>query len=134
MKFSLAREILYYAAQTGMTSGDYVFIAFEVSIDELRNKYKDPSKWFTSLHEETLNFTTNFNDMLKSVLTLSVNFPGSKEYEEFDKQVKIRAPEAPFYSDVYKGFSFIPSIGLVDKSKTPVSKLLIVNVSYSELC
>ncbi|XP_031575273.1 speract receptor-like isoform X2 [Actinia tenebrosa] len=121
MKYSLAREVLYFAAQTGMVSGDYVFIAFELSMDELRNKIKDQTKWFNSLHVETqINFTVNFKDMFKSVLVLSVNFPGSKEYEEFDKQVKIKAPEAPFYSNMYKGFTCIPNLGLVDRSKTPV--------------
>jgi hypothetical protein len=104
VKYSLAREIVYFAAQLGMTTGDYVFIVFELSVDQLRIKLKDSTKWFNSLHKATANFTQSLKEAFESVLILTVNLPGSKEYEDFNYDLKIKAPQPPFFSDVYQGY------------------------------
>ncbi|KAK3705209.1 hypothetical protein QZH41_014003, partial [Actinostola sp. cb2023] len=108
MKYSLAREVIYFAGQLGLYTGDYAFILFELSVNEVDLKIKDPTKWLNGVHRATNIKTDNFKNMFKSVLVMAVNVPGSVGYEKFNYQLKIKASQAPFYSKVYQGNITLP--------------------------
>jgi len=122
MKYSLAREIIFYASELGMNNGDYVFIMFELSVNEVDLKIKDPYKWFNGKFTATNNQTENFQQMFQNVLIMTVNVQGSKELESFNYQMKIKASQAPFYSGVYTGNVTMPWGEVIDYFKIPVCK------------
>lgn len=129
MKYPLAREVVYFASQLGMYTGEYAFITFELSVNEVDLKIKDPFKWVNGRYGTTTNFTQDYRRMLDSVLVMAVNVQGSKELEKFNYNLKIKASQAPFYSKAYQGNATMPWGEVKNLFYTPVSKHVKLKIS-----
>ncbi|XP_031575271.1 atrial natriuretic peptide receptor 1-like isoform X2 [Actinia tenebrosa] len=103
-EFFLAREGMLHALDHGMINGDYVFIMFELDQNQVSSYAKQPFKWLFSSYPSTLNRYNHLQRAFAAVFVLAVKSPSSKNYSLFQEELKRRAPEAPFYSTVYKGF------------------------------
>ena len=125
MKYKLAREVVYFAGEIGMNNGDYAFIVFELSTDEVKLNQKEQLKWFKGNYVNTTNVTASFKQAFESVLVMAVNVFRSKVYEEFNYNLKIKASEEPFYSNSYRGYIRMPWGELRNKFDTPVRYLHI---------
>ena len=105
-EYYYARKTLMPAHEAGLTNGDYVFILFELDLDEvlLANKY--PSYWFAvpTLQEDPY-YRCKFQQAFDSVLLLALNVnENDNAFHQFQSDVKERSPDPPFNSDAYQQF------------------------------
>ena len=102
-----------------MTKGEFAFILSELSANNVQQKMQHPWKWFVAHYLNTFRFWREVREEFGSVLVLGPKAPQS-DYSEFEKKLKERMSEAPFFSTAYNG-----SISGTekDKSQSRVSSL-----------
>ena len=97
---------MLYALDHGMINGDYVFIMFELDLNQVTLYKKQPFKWLFSSYPTTLKRFHHLRDAFAAVFVLAVKSLSSTKYHKFQNELKRRAPDPPFYSKVYEGSLF----------------------------
>ena len=114
------------AYQSDMINGEYAFILFELSINELYDKMEYPFKWFISHYTPTLHTTREVKKAFKAVLLMAPKLPG-RNYSVFEVELKRRMLDLPWNSSEYVGK--IPGTPYF-KNNSRVSKFNIFGLIY----
>lgn len=109
-EFFYARNMLLPAREVGLTNGDYAFIMFELSHDDVLKNKESPSFWFTLPTDKSdPYFRCKFQEAFEPVLLIALKVNENKEgtFKQFQRAVQKRSPEKPFPdSTIYEGHYF----------------------------
>lgn len=104
-EFRYAKELLLPACEEGLTNGDYAFILFFLNHHEvLVNKQTNNSWAYPHCDSNDSYSRCKFQQAFDSALVMSLNInESSGSYRHFQRAVKQRSTEPPFYSQGYEG-------------------------------
>ena len=119
-EFRYAKELLLPAGEEGLTDGDYAFILFLLNHGDFLLNKGYPNSWAYFLSESNDSYRRcKFQQAFDSVLVMSLNInENNGSFKHFQRTVKQRSSEPPFYSQVYEGYIYNNSeYGLKNQSK-----------------
>lgn len=122
-EFRYAKELLLPACEEGLTNGDYAFILFFLNHGEVLLNKQTPYSWAYPHCDRNYSYSRcKFQEAFDSALVMSLNInENNGSFTHFQRTVKQRSKEPPFYSQVYEGHLFNIS-GFQLKNETEVSK------------
>ena len=123
-EFRYAKELLLPACEEGLTNGDYAFILFFLNHHEvLVNKQINNSWAYPHCDSNDSYSRCKFQQAFDSALVMSLNInESSGSYRHFQRAVKQRSTEPPFYSQGYEGHLFNNPNHTLKNESIPVSK------------
>jgi len=123
-EFRYAKELLLPACEEGLTNGDYAFILFFLNHDEVLGNKQNPNSWAYPHCDSNDSYSRcKFQQAFDSALVMSLNInESSGTYTNFQRTVKQRSKESPFYSQGYVGHLFNNSNFKLKNESIEVSK------------
>ena len=100
-EYDYAIEGIYYAWKEGMTNGDFAFIMYEQSRDQISRRLKSQYQWFASSWYDGSRAPAIEKAMRAALVLGPVTL--QRGYNTFAMKLKNKMAHWPFFSDAYLG-------------------------------